>query len=80
MNADLISDQRSFAFICGLFLLRLLGRGGGRLRRVVELPRLDHVLFIVKRSIAININFDLQLVLLAVADVARIERETVLAA
>src|ERR1043165_10206446 len=46
--------------------------------RGVELPRFDHVFLIVIRPVTIDVNFNLQLVLLAVADVARVERETVL--
>ena len=51
-----------------------------RLLRVIELTCLNHVFLVVVSAIAIHVNTDFQLVLLSVANVAGIERETVLAA
>lgn len=58
--------------------LRLKSRVG--LRRIVKLSRLNDVLLVVVNAVAIDIDADLNLVLLAVAHIAGIESQAVLAA
>src|SRR6185295_11633490 len=58
----------------------LLTRRSIRLRRVVKLPRLDDVFFIIDNAVAVYVNTHFYLVLLAVVYVAGIERQAVLAA
>src|SRR6266850_5224277 len=47
---------------------------------VVKLPRLDNVFLVVVNTVAVYVDADFDLVLLAVMDVAGIERKAVLAA
>jgi len=54
--------------------------GAVRLRGVVKLARLDHVFLVVVDPVAVNVDADFDLVLLAVVNIAGIESEAVLAA
>src|SRR4029077_17368859 len=58
----------------------LLTRRSVRLRRVIKLPRLDDVFFVINNAVTIHIDAHLYLVLLAVVHVAGVERQAVLAA
>jgi len=58
----------------------LLLRTAIGLRRVVNLPRLDDKFFVVVNSVTVYVYAYLDLMLLAVVDVAGIKRKTVLAA
>src|SRR6476659_1227424 len=58
----------------------LLTRRAIRLRRVVKLPRLDDVFFVIDNAVAIHIDAYLYLMLLAVVYVAGVKSQAVLAA